>query len=102
MMTANDLALEALHTTATDLFREALENCNIQTAFDRRIRFEGTKLHRLMAEGDTPAVLDLKDYRRIHVIAIGKAAPAMLETLLTRMARRKGLRGICCSGQVPE
>jgi hydroxypyruvate reductase len=102
MMTSNDLALESLHTTANQLFRESLANCNIETAFDRRIRFEGNKLHRLMAEGDTPATLDLKDYRRIQVIAIGKAAPAMLETLLSRMPRRKGLRGICCSGQIPE
>jgi glycerate 2-kinase len=100
-MTVTDLALESLHRTATELFTHALEACNIETAFDRRIRFEDGKLRRLMPEGEGPEVVDLKAYRRIFVIAIGKAAGPMLETLLKRMGRRKGLRGICCSGQVP-
>lgn len=102
MMTASDLALESLHTTANEIFREALDACSIESAFDRRIRFEGSKLHRLMAESGTPATLDLKDYKRIYVVAIGKAAPAMLDTLLSRMPRRQGLRGICCSNTIPH
>ena len=101
-MTAIDLALESLHATATNLFKDALNACSIESAFDRRIRFEGTKMHRLLADGNGPAVVDLLEYRRVFVIAIGKAAPTMLETLLTRMKRRQGLRGICCSGQIPE
>jgi hydroxypyruvate reductase len=35
------------------------------------------------------------------VIALGKAAGPMLEILLERMKRRKGLRGICASNQLP-
>jgi glycerate 2-kinase len=101
-MTASNLALESLHSTATEIFRKALDACSIESAFDRRIRFEGSKLHRLLPESGGASVVDLKNYKRIFVIAIGKAAPAMLDTLLTRMNRRQGLRGICCSGQIPQ
>ena len=36
------------------------------------------------------------------MIALGKAAGPMLEVLLDRMKRRKGLRGICCSKYLPK
>lgn len=101
-MTANDLALESLHTTATDIFTHALDACSIESAFDRRIRFEGCHLNRLMAADGEIATLDLSQFKKIFVIAIGKAAPAMLETLLTRMDRTRGLRGICCASTIPE
>jgi hydroxypyruvate reductase len=100
-MTAIDVALESLHRTATELFVHALKACNIESAFDRRIRFDDGKLLRLMAEGGGPDVVDLKAYRRIFVVAIGKAAVPMLDTLLVRMGRRKGLRGVCCAPEVP-
>jgi glycerate 2-kinase len=101
-MTASDLALESLHSTATEIFQRALDACSIESAFDRRIRFQEGKLHRLLAEAGGQVVLDLEDFKRIYVIAIGKAAPAMLDTLLSRMERRKGLRGICCSVEIPD
>jgi len=101
-MTANDLALESLHTTTTEIFRHALEACSIQSAFDRRIRFEGCHLHRLMAADGEASTLDLSEFKKIFVIAIGKAAPAMLDTLLTRMDRGRGVRGICCSNIIPD
>jgi hydroxypyruvate reductase len=41
-------------------------------------------------------------YRRVVVIALGKAAGPMLEVLLDRMKRRKGLRGICCTKYPPK
>ncbi len=79
-----------------------LEACNISAAFDRRIRFDGNKLVRLMPDGSGPEIIDLAAYKRIFAIAIGKAACPMLDTLLDRMKRRKGLRGICCSNQMPR
>lgn len=100
-MTAMDMALEALHRSATELFKGALEACSIEPAFDRRIRFEGDTMQRLMPEGGGADSISLKAYRRVFVIAIGKAAVPMLETLLARMKRRKGLRGVCCAGEVP-
>ena len=101
-MTASDLALESLHATATAIFRHGLDACSIDSAFDRRLRFEGAKMHRLLPESGGATVVDLKDFKRIFVIAIGKAAPAMLDTLLSRMKRRQRLRGICCSNEIPS
>lgn len=99
-MTASDLALESLHATAAGIFTQALDACSIESAFDHRIRIEGSKLRRRIA-GDGPSEIDLDSFARIFVIAIGKAAPAMLDTLFNRMGRRRGVRGICCSGQIP-
>ena len=59
-------------------------------------------LHRLLPDGSGPATIKLSCYKRIFVIALGKAAGPMLETLLDRMPRRKGLRGICCSNNLPK
>ena len=101
MTPASDPALEAMHATATEIFTGALKACNIASAFDRRLRFEGHTLHRLMPDGSGPAAVDLSAYKRIFVIALGKAAGPMLQILLERMKRRKGLRGICCTNQLP-
>jgi hydroxypyruvate reductase len=102
MTPVSEAALETLHATATSIFTGALEACNIPSAFDRRIRFEGDALHRLLPDGSGPATINLNCYKRIFVIALGKAAGPMLDTLLDRMKRRKGLRGICCSNQLPK
>ena len=99
---AGEHALESLHTTAMEIFRGALEDCRIDSAFDRHIRFEGTQLHRPVAQRGEQSVIDLKDFKRVFVVSIGKAAASMLDTLLTRMPRRKGVRGICCSSSIPE
>jgi hydroxypyruvate reductase len=102
MIRATDSALEHLHSTATEIFTGALAACNIESAFDRRIRFEGTVLHRLMPSGSGPDTIDLAHYKRMFVVALGKAAAPMLEVLLERMKRRKGLSGICCSNSLPR
>ncbi len=102
MTPVGETALDSLHQTATEIFTGALAACNIASAFDRRLRFEGNTLHRLMPDGSGPATIDLSSYKRIFVISIGKAAAPMLEILLDRMKRRKGLRGICCAYQAPR
>jgi glycerate 2-kinase len=101
MTQVSDATLEAMHTAATGIFTGALKACDIPSAFDHRLRFEGHKLHRLMPDGSGPADIDLSAYKRIFVVAIGKAASPMLQVLLDRMKRRKGLRGICCTNQPP-
>jgi hydroxypyruvate reductase len=101
MTPASDIALESLHATASEIFTGALSECNIASAFDRRIHFEGNTLQRLLPDGAGPSNINLAAYKRIQVIALGKAAGPMLEVLLDRMKRRKGLRGICCSNQLP-
>jgi len=102
MTPATDLALDSLHTAATNIFTGALKACNIACAFDRRIRFEGNKMTRLIPDGSGPETIDLGAYKRIFVIAIGKAAGPMTEVLLERMKRRQGVRGICCAPVIPE
>jgi hydroxypyruvate reductase len=102
MTPVTDPALEALHAQATAIFTEALDACNIGSAFDRRIRFEGQTMHRLLPDGSGPDTINLASYKRIFVIALGKVAASMLDTLLARMSRRQGLRGICCSNQLPK
>ncbi|HUH63448.1 MAG TPA: DUF4147 domain-containing protein [Terracidiphilus sp.] len=102
MTPATDFAIESLHATANAIFTGALAACSIESAFDRRIRFEGHVLHRLMPDGSGPDSINLASYRRIFVIALGKAAGPMLETLLARMQRRQGLRGICCTSPLPK
>ena len=102
MTTALETALDTLHSTATEIFKGAVAACNIATAFDRRLRFDGDTMHRLLPDGSGPATINLSCYKRIFVIALGKAVGPMLETLLERMPRRKGLRGICCSNQLPR
>jgi hydroxypyruvate reductase len=98
----SDAALDSLHTEATEIFTGALEACSIESAFDRRLRFEGNVLHRLISDGSGPESINLSKYKKIFVIAIGKAAAPMLEVLMDRMNRRQGLRGICCSKYLPK
>jgi hydroxypyruvate reductase len=102
MTPVSEASLDNLHATATGIFTGALKACSIGSAFDRRIRFEGNTLHRLLPDGSGPATINLASYKRIFVIALGKVAGPMLDTLLDRMKRRKGLRGICCSNQLPK
>jgi glycerate 2-kinase len=102
MTSTSDTALDFLHARATSFFTDALKNSSIESAFDRRLRFEGNLLHRLIPDGSGPDTINLSQYKRIFVIAIGKAAGPMLEILLDRMNRRQGLRGICCSRYLPK
>ena len=102
MTPVSDTALDFLHARATGFFTGALESSSIASAFDRRIRFEGNSMCRLIPDGSGPEVINLSQYKRIFVIAIGKAADTMLETLLDRMNRRQGLRGICCTKYLPK
>jgi glycerate 2-kinase len=102
MTPVSSLSFDTLHATATEIFKGALAACSIESAFDRRIKFEGNVLKRLLPDGGGPETIDLSAYRRIFVVALGKAAEPMLDVLLQRMKRRKGLRGICCTNQQPR
>ena len=102
MTPVSDVIFDTLHSTATEIFTGALAACNIESAFDRRIRFEGNVLRRLLPDGSGPETIDLSTYRRLFVIALGKAAEPMLDVLLAKMKWRKGLRGICCTNQQPK
>src|SRR4051812_34178222 len=102
MTPVSDLVFDTLHSTATEIFTGALAACNIESAFDRRVRIEGNVLRRLLPDGSGLETIDLAAYRRVFVIALGKAAVPMLDVLLAKMNRRKGLSGICCTNQQPK
>ena len=102
MTPVSDSTLDAMHATVAEIFTGAVKACSIAQAFDRRIRFEGNTLKRLLPDGSGPDSVDLSSYKRIFVVALGKAAGDMLEVLLERMKRRQGLRGIYCSNQPPK
>ena len=102
MTPVSDTALDSLHAEAAEIFTGAIKACDIESAFDRRIHFEGNTLKRLMPDGSGPDAINLAHYKRIFVVALGKAASPMLDVLLDRMKRRKGLRGICCSTTMPR
>jgi glycerate 2-kinase len=102
MTPVSDTALDSLHAEAAEIFTGALDACNIESAFDRRLRFEGNVVQRLIPDGSGPDSIHLAHYKKIFVIALGKAAAPMLEVLMERMKRRQGLRGICCSKYLPK
>ncbi|MGI8772363.1 MAG: glycerate kinase type-2 family protein [Acidobacteriaceae bacterium] len=98
--------LEQLHAEARDIFGYALHQSSIPEAFDRHLHFEGTQLvlhpfpnvQRVMP----PTRVDLAQYKSVLVIALGKAANAMLDTLLLRLPRRLKVRGVCCAPDKPQ
>ncbi|HUX45033.1 MAG TPA: DUF4147 domain-containing protein [Terracidiphilus sp.] len=102
MTPVSETALDSLHAAASEFFTGALAACNIAGAFDRRFHFDKDRLERTMPDGTGPETLNLSSYRKIFVIAMGKAAGPMLDVLLERMPRRQGLRGICCSKYLPK
>src|SRR6266702_2932562 len=102
MTPVGDRLFDLLHSQATEIFTGALARCDIESAFDRRLRFEGNTLRRLLPDGSGPDSVDVAAYKRVFVIALGKAAEPMLDVLLAKMKRRKGLRGICCTNQQPN
>lgn len=102
MIAASDSTLDNLHATATSLFTGALAAANIESAFDRRLRIDNEYIHRLIPDDAGPEKIHHAAYKRIFIIAIGKASGTMLDVLLDRMKRRKGVRGICCGSPLPK
>jgi len=89
----SDTALDSLHAEAAEIFTGALEACNIESAFDRRLKFERNTVRRLIPDGSGPETINLSNYKRIFVIALGKAATPMLEVLMDCEA--SAVRSIC-------
>ncbi|HVC46626.1 MAG TPA: DUF4147 domain-containing protein [Terracidiphilus sp.] len=102
MTSVGNSVFDSLHACAGKILHESIEACDIPTAFDRRIRFRGEMLERISGEAEQSQAVQLSTCRKVFVIALGKAAGPMLEVLLDRMPRRKGLRGICCSKYLPQ
>jgi glycerate 2-kinase len=90
-----------LHREARQIFARALQASNIPAAFDSHLRFEARRLIRHSAASGNSIVFSLDDYQKIYVIALGKAALAMLDTLLERLPGDLSLEGVCSAPGLP-
>lgn len=100
-MSVSQIALDQLHADTSAIFCHALRACNVSAAFDRHIRFEGKTLIHQPSDGSEPVSIPLENYKRVVIIAFGKAALTMSETLLERLPHKPHLRGVCCAPEVP-
>lgn len=101
-MTALDVdpdRLSSMREDARSIFTHALAACDIEHAFHKHMRCEGTTLiidH--PAETHSPARatrIELEGYRNIVIIALGKAAVPMMHSMLALLPHRMRVRGIC-------
>ncbi|MEO6965166.1 MAG: glycerate-2-kinase family protein, partial [Acidobacteriaceae bacterium] len=76
--------MESLRTVARTIFDRALADCSIEQAIERHLSVRDGTL-RLGAE-----TFDLRQIERIRVVAAGKAAHAMLTSLLRQLALPAG------------
>ena len=100
------LILDPLHTDARQIFARSVADCNIGQAFDRHLHFEGkTLVHHAFPSLQSvlkPARIPLDLFRHVRILAIGKAAVPMLETLLERLPRGLPYRALCAGAERPS
>jgi glycerate 2-kinase len=94
--------LALLHLEARRIFGHALQASSIPAAFDRQFRFEGKRLVRRSEGGGISDVASLDGYQKIYVVALGKAALAMLDALVDRLPGGLALAGVCCAPSLPR
>jgi hydroxypyruvate reductase len=87
---------------ALDIFTAALEECNVPAAFDRHLHFEEHTLVLHPAKLLPPEVVDLDRFKKILVIAFGKAALTMTDALLARLPQKLNVHGVCSAPVVPK
>ncbi|HZD44620.1 MAG TPA: glycerate kinase, partial [Acidobacteriaceae bacterium] len=95
----------SLHQDARAIFAHALEACRIERVFGERVRCEGATLvvqHSPFIQPTIPAIrIDLSNYRKTLIIAFGKAAVPMTDSLLGILPRKLRVRGICSAPAKP-
>src|SRR2546423_13792473 len=85
-----------LKRVARQIFQETLAAIDIPASLQRKLRRVGSALH---CEG---AIVDLRDFEKICVVAIGKAAHAMLEGLQALLPERTEIAGVLCAPTPPR
>jgi glycerate 2-kinase len=93
--------LDQLHADASAIFIHALKACDIPASFDHHLRFEGKTLIRQSSPLLKPVAIPLDKYKRILIIAFGKAALTMTDALLDRLPPKLHFRGVCSAPEVP-
>jgi glycerate 2-kinase len=85
-----------LKQLARHIFQESLAAIDIPRTMRRKFAREGS----LLKCGDT--AIDLRHFDKIRVVAIGKAAHAMLDGLKSCLPSSVSLQGIACAPNAPE
>jgi len=95
-------SLDELHTISQEIFERALQACDIPQAFDRHLHFEGRTLVRHPSPRLPSITVPFESYKKVFVIAFGKAALTMLNALLDRLPAKTHLRGVCSAPEIPK
>lgn len=74
--------VSTLTETARKIYAEALSSCSVEAAIRAKTRVRGSLITLHGAADEVPVEIDLAGVRQVVVIATGKAASAMLNTLL--------------------
>jgi hydroxypyruvate reductase len=85
-----------LKQLARQIFHETLAAIDIPATMQRKLRRQGTRF--VCGE----KTLDLKDFGKIRVVAMGKAAHAMLEGLVLSLAPFVGFEGVVSAPRLPK
>ena len=85
-----------LKQLARQIFHETLAAIDIPATMQRKLRRKGT----VLACGD--ARIDLRDFEKLRVVAIGKAAHAMVEGLALVLAPFVRLEGVVSAPTAPQ
>jgi hydroxypyruvate reductase len=101
-MKPEDVRSRPLPETALDIFSTALEACNVPAAFDRHLHFEEHQLLLHPSPTAKPEIIDLDRFKKIYVIAFGKAALTMLDALLQRLPQKLNVHGVCSAPAIPR
>jgi glycerate 2-kinase len=102
MSTSLATSPEGLQDAALSIFTKALDACNVATAFDRHLHFEGNTLVLHPARGVPPENIQLDQFKKVLVVSFGKAALTMLDALLARLPKKLKVQGVCSAPQVPQ
>jgi glycerate 2-kinase len=94
--------LDHLHQDALGIFHQAINACNIEDAFAHHLHFEGKRLVRHPSSMLPPLEQSLEGFKKIQIIAFGKAAIPMLEALLARLPAKLRVDGICSAPTLAE
>jgi len=85
-----------LKQLARQIFHETLAAIDIPATMQRKLRRQGTRI--VCGE----KTLDLKDFAKIRVVAMGKAAHAMVEGLILSLAPFVGFEGVVSAPSLPK
>jgi glycerate 2-kinase len=99
------LHLHSLHEDARAIFAHALDACRMERVFHERISIAGTTLvieHSPDLQPPIPSSrIDIGPYRNVLVIALGKAAIPMTQSLLDILPPTLRIRGVCSAPARP-